>query len=443
MRINLLILLVVLFSVNSFAQLTTNSPYSSYGLGEKNGNENGIFTGIGNSTITYFDSTVLNFYNPATYNTLGDGQPLFSLGVNSRLSFYEQNGSSQFKATALLDHFSMAFTLKKHFGLAFGLKPYAKKGYSMTERVAVGSDSLDYSYLGNGGINQVFIGLSSNLVKMTNTTLSVGTNLSYLFGTSTNERRSQVTNSSAGGVDWNSIRLSSFHYEIGAFFKQSLKKNHHFTVAAVIEPAQKLRATKDEYLFYGIIGDPDVYDTLYASVGTKGTINLATATTLGFNYNFWFNDSKKNNTLRNSELGIHFNYSTTDWTKFTSFDQTTNLLASNKLTVGFQYIPERKFLENAVSSSFLEKVRYRIGYYQSTLPYSYSGEQVTDNGVTLGFGIPIISQNSLSSINFGFSYGNRATTATGSFNEQYIGINFGVILAPSNYDRWFRKKKLD
>ena len=60
-----------------------------------------------------------------------------------------------------------------------------------------------------------------------------------------------------------------------------------------------------------------------------------------------------------------------------------------------------------------------------------------------GFGIPIVSQNSLSSINFGFSYGKRETAAENSFNEQYVGINFGIILAPSNFDRWFRKKKLD
>lgn len=448
MRFNLFTLLFVLCSANSFAQPSTNSPYSSYGFGEKNGNEHAIFTGLGNSTISYFDSTVLNLYNPATYNTLGQGQPLFSLGINARLSFYEQNGVEQFKATTQVDHFAMAFTLKKHFGLAFGIKPYAKKGYSMTERIAVGEDSVLYSYLGTGGINQAFIGLSSNIIKLKNTTLSVGSNLSYLFGTSTNERRSQLIdpNNSDGGVDWHSTKITSFHYDIGAYFRQTLKQNHHFTVAAVIEPGQKLKATTDEYLFYGEIGDPNDYnDTLFSLVDQRGTINMPMISTLGFNYNFWFNDAKKNNTMRNSELALHINYSSTDWTKFsTSFNATpSTLLSANRFSVGIQYIPERKFIENAVSSKFLEKIRYRIGFYQSMLPYSFGGEQLQDMGATIGFGIPILAQNSLSSINFGFAYGNRGTAVANSFNEQYVGINFGIILAPSNFDRWFRKKKLD
>ena len=235
------------------------------------------------------------------------------------------------------------------------------------------------------------------------------------------------------------------HYELGAYFRHTIKQNHHFTLAAVIEPAQKLKARQDEYLFYGVVGNPLGYDTLFASIDQKGTINIPTASTLGFNYIFWFNSAKKkNNTTLNSELALHINYSTTDWTKFTSsFDNSPSLLASNKLTFGLQFVPERKFLENAVSSNFLEKMRYRVGYYQGVLPYSFSGQQLKDFGGTLGFGIPIVSQNSLSSINFGFSYGKRETAAENSFNEQYVGINFGIILAPSNFDRWFRKKKLD
>ena len=447
MRINIITILFICFAASSFAQPSTSSPFSSYGFGEREGNDNAIFTGIGNSTITYFDSTVLNLNNPATYNTMAEGQPLFSIAVNSRLSYYEQNGTKQFKGTAMVDHFAMGFTIKKHFGLTFGLKPYARKGYSLSDRIAVGQDSLIYTYLGTGGINQVFIGLSSNIIKLKNTTLSVGTNLSYLFGTSTNERRSQLVDASPtdGGIDWHSTRITALHYELGAYFRHTLKQNHHFTLAAVIEPAQKLKARQDEYLFYGVVGNPLAYDTLYASPDQKGTINMPTASTLGFNYIFWFNSmKKKNNSTRNSELALHINYSTTDWTKFTSsFDKSSSLLASNKLTFGLQFVPERKFLENAVSSNFFEKMRYRIGYYQGMLPYSYSGQQLKDFGGTLGFGIPIVSQNSLSSINFGFSYGKRQTTAENSFNEEYVGINFGIILAPSNYDRWFRKKKLD
>lgn len=446
MRYNLLTLFFAFVFIQLNAQNTINSPFSSFGFGEKGGIDNPVFTGLGNSSITYFDSTLVNFYNPASYNTLGLGQPLFSIGISSRLSFYEQNSVSLFKSAVFVEHFAMAFTLKKHFGLAFGLKPFSRKGYEMYERVAAGSDSLLYSYLGSGGSSEVFLGLSSNIVKFKNTTLSVGANIGYLFGSSTNERRSQLIGSSTGhgGVEWKSIRMNSLHYEIGTYFKHTFKENHDIKLAIVMEPGQSLNGSLDEYLFQGLVGNPNTYDTLYVSENQKGQIQLAPTLTLGINYNYRFKDAKKNNNERNSEIGFHFNYSLTDWTRFSSsFNPSANLLATNKLTIGIQYIPEHNFYLPSTNTNFFEKARYRVGYYQYTLPYSLEGEQLQDFGTTFGLGLPIFGQNSLSSVNLGVSFGKRQTSAPNSLNEKYVGINFGVTLAPSNFDRWFKKRKLD
>ncbi len=444
MRINLIFLLFTLVVFQFKAQTSTNSPYSSYGIGERGSLENATFTGLGFSNVSYFDSTVLNYYNPSTYNTLAEGQPLFSIGLTSKLSTFEQNDVSEFKGNVIIDHFAMAFLLKKHFGFAFGLKPFARKGYSLTESIALGSDSIKYTYLGKGGTNQAFIGLSSNLIKYKNTTLSIGANFSYLFGASTNERRSQLVDDVIGGVDWKSISVNSFYYDLGLYFRQSFKQKHHLTFAMAIDPGQNIKIKQDSYLFFGVIGDPEEYDTLSASVNQTGSIHLPTSMNLGLNYNFWFGDATKKKSFRNSELGIHINYSTTDWTTFSnSFETTNNLLPTNKFSFGLQYIPERKFTEKSTNIKFLETIRYRAGIYQYTLPYSYAGEQLSDKGVTIGFGIPLLAQQSLSSLNIGFTYGKRETTAVGSLNEKYIGINFGIILAPSSFDRWFRKRKLD
>jgi hypothetical protein len=155
-------------------------------------------------------------------------------------------------------------------------------------------------------------------------------------------------------------------------------------------------------------------------------------------------DARKNQSIRNSTLSVHATYSATDWTKYSSsFDTVSNLLATNKFTFGVQYTPEASFLDNSNQSKFLERVRYRAGYYQYTLPYTIQGNQISDQAVTLGFGFPILSQRSASSINFGFSYGKRGSGIDTHLKEQYLGINFGLSIAPSNADRWFRKRKLD
>ena len=198
-------------------------------------------------------------------------------------------------------------------------------------------------------------------------------------------------------------------------------------------------------MFYGVAGNPQNYDTLSANANQSGKVNIPTHLQIGFNYNFWFQDAKKNNVFRNSEIGLHIGYSTQNWSNFsTSFATSGNLTSAARLTLGVQYTPERKFNENTSASKFLERVKYRVGYYQGKTPYITStGEGVDERGLTVGFGIPILAQNSLSSIQFGCAFGERYSASATALKEQYIRMNIGLILAPSIFDRWFRKRKLD
>ena len=81
---------LVVFGYSSFAQTNNNSPYSYYGLGETGGLDHATLGAIGNNRLTAFDSTILNFYNPSSYNTLAKGVPLVSFGISSRHSNFTQ-----------------------------------------------------------------------------------------------------------------------------------------------------------------------------------------------------------------------------------------------------------------------------------------------------------------------------------------------------------------
>ena len=59
----ILSLSILLLGTFSYAQNSANSPFSSFALGEIGGLDHAAFIGIGNSTITMNDSTILNFYN--------------------------------------------------------------------------------------------------------------------------------------------------------------------------------------------------------------------------------------------------------------------------------------------------------------------------------------------------------------------------------------------
>ena len=447
LRAKLIALLVFISAGTALAQYTINSPYSSYGLGERTNPENYVFSGMGNCYTTVLDSTVLNFYNPSTYNTYGNGQHLFSIGIESKMLFQKEGMSSIFTGTAMINHFVMGIPVKKNFGLAFGLKPFARKGYEFYDRIAVGTDSIKYTYLGKGGSQLVFIGGSANIINLKPLKWSIGGNAGYLFGISTNERRSQIIKLAqfSGGVDRNVLTTSAFFYELGTNVRWAINDKHKFTLAATLEPSQNIAVKKDEFLFYAPnVNDPRGYDTLSQTTDIRGTIKLAPNYTIGLAYTFGFESEKKGNRIRESELAVHFNYGKTDWSKYSDeLHPSLSFLNTTRINVGVQFIPERDFLDKAAVVGFFETVRYRLGYYQYTLPYSYNGTQMSDFGMTFGFGIPILTTKSLSSVNLGVSLGKREAGATNSLNQKYIGLNFGITLAPSNFDRWFRKRKLD
>jgi len=84
-----------------------------------------------------------------------------------------------------------------------------------------------------------------------------------------------------------------------------------------------------------------------------------------------------------------------------------------------------------------------LGAYQQTLPYFKNERVYEERGLTFGLGIPILAQQSLSSLNISFQFGQRGLNEANALKESFIGMNFGLIVSPSSFDKWFRKRKLD
>ena len=444
-------LICVFFFVSQVGAQNPTSPYSATGIGDRWSLDHSFFSGLGNNTVSFFDSTVLNTYQPASYNTMAVGQPLFSIGISSKYVTSSNQTSSYSNFNAVIDHFGLGMHFKKHFGLAFGLKPFSTRGYELTQRVKVGDDSLKYIYQGKGGTNQAFVGFSSNIIKLRTLTWAVGTNMSYLFGSVYNERKSLIISSSAlsGGVDQHNLRFQSFYYELGTYLKKEIGEHHSVTLSGVFQPNQKIRAKLDEFVAYSTnVNNPSLYDTLTARDQVKGNVQLGNVYEFGLNYAFSFRDRQgKSDDFRNSQLNILLSYrlaeSSNYKTNFNSIEQTLDYINAYSINFGIQYAPEYRYHDNSILTNVLEKTRYRVGMYHRGLPTKINGKQVIDQGLTFGFGIPILAQQSLSQINLGFTYGKRGEISSSSIQEKYFGINIGVTLAPSNFDRWFRKRKLD
>ena len=109
-------------------------------------------------------------------------------------------------------------------------------------------------------------------------------------------------------------------------------------------------------------------------------------------------------------------------------------------SAGIQFNPEKELFENLSVLKFGEKLSYRLGVF--TAENTFSDQKIADFGTTFGIGIPILIQQSLSSVNLSFQLGKRSNES-GSLEETYGGMQVGLVFCPSSFDRWFRKRKLD
>lgn len=439
-------LLVVLFAALGSLSYAQNS-YSYFGIGELSGRNHPIFSGLGNTEITLIDSTTLNFLNPSSYNALGAGQPIFSLGVSSRLSTFKQGDVSEFSPSSNIHHFAIGMSFAKYFGLGFGLKPFSQRNYDFHSGTNIDGDSITYRYTGTGGLNETFVAFSAELLPFWDSTqLSVGANLGWIFGSVSNNRYSWLASSQlpTGGASIRTTTVKSVHYDFGAYFKHRFNPNHEVSLYATIDPSQQLSATYSDGVFFSSnVENPNLYDTTSFIELTGRNIKTAPELTYGFSYTYFFTDNKKIQRKLHPAIGLHASYSTTDWSQYENpYNTSESLLSTSKLTAGIQFIPEAGDLYSNNNGSIFAKTRYRVGFYNYTLPFATNGEQVTDFGTTFGFGIPVSIGKSLSSINFGASFGRRGTSDANQLNERYYGLNFGISIAPSKAERWFQKRKV-
>jgi hypothetical protein len=114
-----------------------------------------------------------------------------------------------------------------------------------------------------------------------------------------------------------------------------------------------------------------------------------------------------------------------------------------RLSFGAQFSPESRLMENISTLKGLEKMTYRIGYYTQSLPYTTNNIQYQESALSFGLGLPIMAQMSASSVNFSVNLGSRSSNQSFGIQEKFASVNLSFILAPSNFDKWFRQRKLD
>lgn len=434
----------------SVAQNASSSPYSTTGIGEDGSLPDAQFGGYGNISSLTFDSTILNLYNPAGYSILSFGQPLFSIGVSSKFSTFTSSNGSFKGNTSGISNFSFGLPIGKRFGIAIGLRPFSRKGYEITTHDFAYDDSLTYTYKGFGSSNLLSAGLSYAIIKNKNTFLSIGANVGYIFGRVVNER-SSTFNAQApkGGVDFTYFRLKSFYYSFGAYYQQYLDIDQlkRLYVSAVYTPQLKLNSYLDYQLYFASnVTDQSTYlDTISYIEDNKGSIRFPSKQTLAVGYSFSPNLTLNAEKL-NYQLMVMGEVDLMQWSSYReNFSSHTGPTLSNTFTsrIGLQFVPNIDKNKRSVGAKYFSRIKYRIGGQYGSLPISMNNKQLNSISGTFGLGFPFLSQKTNSSVNIALQYGSNSNGIKGDLKENFVSFSVGIVIAPSSYEKWFRKYKLD
>ena len=422
--------LLLSFAVCS-AQLITNSPYSRYGLGElqysgfaNNIPMGGIHNALQNDTMAPF---FINASNPASHASTQ--LTVFDFGLKSNMMKLETADKKFTSNQTALSYMALAFPVAKWWGASFGLLPYTSVGYKIYDKKEQDSiGTVNYSYEGEGGINQVYLG---NGFRKKN--FSAGVNIAYLFGDLTYFSRDSFPKASNffNTKLSQTTRVSDLYYSFGLQYRQQLKKDWSLTLGGTggLESNINVKTTTFAATYANTFGVEVIKDTIINQEDIKDTLVIPMMLGGGF-------------VLKKGDKWLFgFDYSMQNWEAFNSFNHLGLLKNSHHMAVGVQFIPNKSA---GTKEPYFKKVFYRAGFRYTDTYLELRNTALKDYAITFGAGFPLrkikIGETySQSVINLGFEIGQRGTTENQLIRERYVNAFVSFTLN----DRWFIKRKYD
>jgi hypothetical protein len=453
--IRLTTLLVLVCSITA-TKAQINSPFSRYGIGnEIYHSQNASSQGMGGFTAAYTASMngnfgqSVNFNNPASYSGLY--MTTFDLAVNlTNATLQSENPTSRYKSAYFIPNYlsvGLPINKVKKMGMAFGLRPISQINYSIVEPLLLNTgDSLYNNYIGQGGLNQAYIGFGKAWKN-----LSIGFNTGYNFGKKNIEniksfqynpdstafyQSKSSTNTVFGGAFFQLGVLGEYSLQTVSHPKSTDKTEYTLSYGGTFTFNQSLTGKQDILRTTGAYSTTTevALDTVLLNSSVAGKINLPATITAGIALH------KKEISNRGSydQWVLGFQYDRANWKDKYSFygasDQVSNAYMAR---LGLQFCPNAFDYDNYWST-----VVYRAGFNfgKDYINFDQNGLNVTT--FTIGAGLPIRKYRSydyqFSLINLALQYGRRGTSAN-AYQESFFQFTVGYSLS----DVWFNKRKYD
>lgn len=412
-------------TTSAFAQSTTNSPYSQFGLGDLTDQSVSFNKGMNGVGLGMHRGNEVNPMNPASYSSIDSLTFLFDAGMSGQITNYSENGKKFSAKSGGFDYVSALFRAFKNVGVSFGVLPYSNIGYDYLQTgVLDDRDETEVAsqYEGEGGLHQMYIGAGIRPIKP----LSVGFNLSYLWG---DYSRSMATVESSNlSVLAKEYRadISSYKLDFGVQFDLPLNKKDYLTLAAVWSPGHSLKSDPECLI-------ANVKTSIAKADTTTYTISdgLKIPTTFGFGIAY----HHAQNLRVGADLHIQ-KWGSVDYPSYTAgvYALKSGLLKdSYRLNLGGEWTP------NPMARSVFKRIQYRAGVGMVTPYYYINGKEgPKELSASIGFGIPIANgYNNRSVLHISGQFVRRS--ADNLIKENMFRLNIGFTFN----EKWFAKWKVE
>ncbi len=410
----------------SWAQITTNSPYSKFGVGTVKGSYLPQNKGMGNLAYgisSYGGYQNINVSNPASYSQIR--LTTFDIGATGEIQNLTKGNLTESGFNGALSHLLFAIPVTKKSALSFGLLPYSNLGYQFTNFAKVDTFNIEHIYSGEGGLSKAYLGYGIQFGK----NFSIGANLTYLFG---NLKQSTATEFSKYVGFLNTRKqtensIGGVVAEFGAQYVAFLDKKTKFTLGYAGNLKTNLNSTnKNLHTVYQKDYTSDrefVGDTTYFTQDQAGKLLMPSSNNIGFSI------EKLNKWL----IGVDFR--STGWAALSKNNVNQNLNNSYGISLGGQITPNI----NAVSN-YLALIDYRLGFNYDKTYINVSQTNIKATSLNVGLGLPLLSgRTTFYKINIAAEIGKRGTTDNNLVKENFVNLNLGFTIN----DRWFQKYKFD
>ena len=412
-------------TTSAFAQSTTNSPYSQFGLGDLTDQSVSFNKGMNGVGLGMHRGNEVNPMNPASYSSIDSLTFLFDAGMSGQITNYSENGKKFSAKSGGFDYVSALFRAFKNVGVSFGVLPYSNIGYNYLQTgVLDDRDETEVAsqYEGEGGLHQMYIGAGIRPIKP----LSVGFILSYLWG---DYSRSMATVESSNlSVLAKEYRadISSYKLDFGVQFDLPLNKKDYLTLAAVWSPGHSLKSDPECLI-------ANVKTSIAKADTTTYTISdgLKIPTTFGFGIAY----HHAQNLRVGADLHIQ-KWGSVDYPSYTAgvYALKSGLLKdSYRLNLGGEWTP------NPMARSVFKRIQYRAGVGMVTPYYYINGKEgPKELSASIGFGIPIANgYNNRSVLHISGQFVRRS--ADNLIKENMFRLNIGFTFN----EKWFAKWKVE